>query len=97
MNMTRTRELFDTGWKFHKDDVKGAEQTVFDDVNLNVFLLQRPAQTIRLDGVQPAQIYQAGIRHAFTPFCNLTGHDILDWFTHGSILAWFRWAFRLAT
>ena len=29
--MTRIRELFDTGWKFHKEDVKGAEQTVFDD------------------------------------------------------------------
>ena len=29
--MTRTRELFDIGWKFHKDDIEGAEQSVYDD------------------------------------------------------------------
>ena len=31
MNMIRIRELFDAGWKFQKDDIKGAEQAVFDD------------------------------------------------------------------
>ena len=29
--MARIRELFDVKLKFHKDDIKGAEQAVFDD------------------------------------------------------------------
>ena len=29
--MTRIRKLFDNGWKFHKGDIKGAEQAVFND------------------------------------------------------------------